>query len=263
MSRHLINGDVGAFYSNMDVMTIDGSRLQIPASGVRGKPRSRGNEIRLVSSHDHRDPSRETRHCDTIAEPATPMLGFTGPSGSQRNDIVIDVRPRSDGKTNVEVQALLETNSFAVPLGYFLFWLALVLCNLLRPALTHAVCIALSPLPMLCILAHAVGIQPVWIGWGLMICGWMTPSVCALWSVQYSVCYLVSLIVFAVAGCRRVIPALCLGLVTLCSILALNQQWTGLEPKIWMTVAAFFTALACATAYTGGGKIIYRIKSTL
>ena len=258
MSRHLINGDVGAFCSGrMDVLTIDGSRLQIPSSGVRGKPRARGSDIRLASSHFPR-------------EMATPPseLAVTGPGAPdpKREDIVIDVRPRGDSNTrqaSLETQALLETSAIVVPVGYFAFALALALCNLLRPALTHAVCIALSPLPMLCILAHAVGIQPIWIAWGLVLCGWLAPSVCALWSVTYSMCYLVSLVSFAVAGCMRPIPALCLVAVLICAPLALNQQWTGLEPKLWMTVAVFFSALACATAYIGGGKIVYRMIKTV
>ena len=140
--------------------------------------------------------------------------------------------------------------------------LALGLCNLLQPALAQAVSIGLSPLPMLCLLAHALGVRPLCIGWGMILCMWFAPSVCALWSVPYSVCYLACLACFAVAGCRRLIPGLCLLAIAVCAPLALNPQWTGLEPKIWMTVAGFFAALACSTAYTGGGKIIYRmIKS--
>lgn len=255
MSRHLINGEVGVFRSGkMDVLTIDGSRLQIPASGVRGKSRMRGNDIRLSSGQVQREV------VGLIPDPVTPP---TGSAPSQRDDIVIDVRPRGEfnaKQMGTETQALLETTGVIVPLGYFAFALALALCNLLRPVLTRAVCIALSPLPMLCILAHAVGIQPVWIAWGLVLCGWLAPSVCALWSVFYSVCYLVCLVSFAVAGGLRVLPALCLVVVVICAPLALNPSWTGMEPKLWMTVAVFFSAVACATAYVGGGKIVYRVN---
>lgn len=235
------------------MLTIDGSRLQIPSSGVRGKSRVRGSDIRLATSQFKREV------VNPPTEPVTPP-----PCGvsSKRDDIVIDVRPRGDSnlkQASLETQALLETSAIVVPFGYFAFALALALCNLLRPALTHAVCIALSPLPMLCILAHAVGIQPVWIAWGLVLCGWMAPSVCALWSVIYSVCYLMCLVSFAVAGCMRPLPALCLVAVAICAPLALNPAWTGLEPKLWMTIAVFFSALACATAYVGGGKIVYRV----
>jgi hypothetical protein len=253
MSRHLINADVGVFRSGkMDVMTIDGSRLQIPSAGVRGKSRVRGNEIRLGTSKVPRD---------VVNLPVESVTAVPCNAPSERDEIVIDVRPRGDpgGKTGFETQALLETSAIVVPLGYFSFALALALCNLLRPASTHAVCIGLSPLPMLCIMAHAIGIQSVWIAWGLVLCGWLTPSVCALWNVLYSTLYLVCLVSFAVAGCLRIVPALCLVVIALCGPLALNPRWTGLEPKFWMTVAFSFSVLACAWAYTGGGKIIYRV----
>jgi hypothetical protein len=180
----------------------------------------------------------------------------------KREDVVIDIRPKGDLKACVEVQtSALEFPSLVVPLGYCVFCLSLALCNLLRPVLSHALCTALSPIPMLCILAHSVGIQPVWVGWGMLLCGWLTPTVCALWSIPYSVCYLACLVSLAVAGCRRVVPALCLCCVVVCSLMALNPQWTGLEPKLWITVEVSLSALACATAYAGGGKVIYRIKS--
>lgn len=254
MSRHIINGDVGAFCSGkMDVLTIDGSRLQIPSSGVRGKSRARGSDVRVLTNQFQRE---------VVTPPAEAPSSVPCSVLAKREDIVIDVRPRGDitqKQANPETQALLETSAVVVPVGYFAFALSLALCNLLRPALTHAVCIALSPLPMLCILAHAVGIQAVWVAWGLVLCGWMAPSVCALWSVPYSVCYLICLVSFAVAGCLRPLPALCLVAVAICAPLALNPAWTGLEPKLWMTVAVFFSALACATAYVGGGKIVYRV----
>jgi hypothetical protein len=270
MSRHIINDGMGALCGSMDVMTIDASRLQIPASGVRGKSRGRVCETRMASGLEHmqnRDLPCEPR-CDSQQEQVTPMLGCVGAAGGKREDIVIDVRPRGDARGDARLsgevqglQALLETPAIAVPMGYLGFWLALALCNLLHPRLTHAVCIALSPLPMLCILAHAVGIHPVWIGWGLTLCAWLPPSVCALWSVPYSAGYLVCLVALAVAGCRRPAPALCLAVIIACAPLSLNPQWTGLEPKIWMTVLGFFAAMACATAYVGGGKIVCRIKS--
>jgi hypothetical protein len=246
----------------MDVMTIDGSRLQIPSSGVRGKPRGRGIDIRLSSASGHRDGAHQSAKADAVV----PGPCSAGPSaGVKREDIVIDVRPRGDPAVKMaglEAQALLEIYPAVVPLGYFVFSLALALCNLLRPALTQAVCIALSPLPLLCILAHAIGIQPVWIAWALVLCGWLTPSVCALWSVVHSACFLVCLTAFAVAGCMRIAPSLCLLVVIACTPLALYPQWTGLEPKLWMTVAVFFSTLGCATAYSGGGKIIYRVTKS-
>ena len=265
MSRHIINDGMGALRESMDVMTIDASRLQIPAAGVRGKSRVRSGDIRLCTTfdptqHTGRDQTVEHRS-ETQQETVTPMLSCVSTVGGKREDIVIDVRPRGDGKPGMEAQTLLESPAISVPVGYLCFWLAMALCNLLHPRLTHAVCTALSPLPMLCILAHAIGIHPAWVGWGLTLCGWLAPSVCALWSVQYSVGYLVFLVSLAVAGCRRLIPTLCLSVVVACGSLSLQPQWLGLEPKVWMTIAGFFTALACATAYVGGGKIVYRIKS--
>ncbi len=242
----------------MDVLTIDARRLQIPASGVRAKSRAR--EIRIPPAQD--SDFHLVYDNSSASELVTPMLMSAGSTG-RREDVVLDVRPKGDPslKAATDVQTLLEFPPFVVPVGYFAFCLALALCNLLRPMLSHAVCIALSPIPMLCILAHAVGLQPAWVGWGLLLCGWLTPSVCALWSAPYSVLYLVTLVSLAVAGCRRVVPALCLLLVAACSPLALNPQWTGLEPKLWITVEVFLSALACATAYAGGGKIIFRIKT--
>jgi len=246
MSRNLINGDVECFYGKMDVLTIDARRLQIPASGVRGK--SRGREIQLSSGALSRDAHSEQ----------TPSVSMS--AGSKREDVVIDIRPKGDAKGVVETPGGWETHAITIPLGYFVFCLAIASCNLFWPAFSHAVCTGLSPLLMLCILAHSMSIQPVWIAWGMLICAWLTPSVCVLWSVEYSVLYLVSLVSFAVAGCRRLVPLLCMVVVFGCSPLALNPQWTGLEPKLWITVEVFFSALACATAYTGGGKIFYRIK---
>jgi len=250
MSRNLINGDMDCFYSKMDVLTIDARRLQIPASGVRGKPR--GREIQLSSTHAP-DSSRDGN------SEQTPPVAMS--AGSKREDVVIDIRPRVEAKGGAETQVLWENHSITVPLGYSAFCLAIALCNLFWPAFSHAVCTGLSPLLMLCILAHSMGIQQVWISWGMLICGWLTPSVCALWNVEYSVIFLISLVFFAVAGCRRLIPSLCLVVVVLCSPLALNPQWTGLEPKLWLTVEVFFSALACATAYSGAGKYIYKIKA--
>jgi len=270
MSRHIINERVEALQGKMDVMTIDASRLQIPASGVRGKSRGRGLDTRVASGPECalqrsqvRDPACDHR-VDPLHEPVTPMLGCVGPAGGKREDIVIDVRPKGESRSGGEVQSfqtLLETPAMAVPVGYLVFWLALAVCNLLQPTLTNAICIALSPLPMLCILAHAVGIHAVWIGWGLCLCAWLAPSVCALWSAPYSAGYLVCLVSLAAAGCRRPAPALCLAMVVACALFSLNPRWTGLEPRIWLTVSGFFAALACATAYAGGGKIICRIKS--
>ena len=168
----------------MDVMTIDASRLQIPASGVRGKSRNKGCDMRITTGSEnaqHRDPPCDYR-CEPQQEPVTPMLGCVYPSGGKREEMVIDVRPRGDvrcagGGDAQSLQTLLETPAMVVPMGYLIFWLALALCNLLHPRVTHAICIALSPLPMLCILAHAVGIHPVWIGWGLTLCAWLAPSV--------------------------------------------------------------------------------------
>jgi hypothetical protein len=97
----------------------------------------------------------------------------------------------------------------------------------------------------------------------MLLCGWLTPSICALWSVQYGVYYLICLVSFAVAGCRRPIPSVCLVAVAVCSPLVLNPQWTGLEPKLWITIEVFLSAIACATAYTGGGRVVYKIKTVM
>lgn len=234
----------------MDVMTIDPSRLQIPSAGVRAKSRiGRGVDVRFIT---------EGRP-EPASDPPLPVIG----GGAQRDDLVIDIRHRGEPKPSVEMQVLLDTPSYVVPVGYFIFSLALALCNLIHPLMSHAVCIALSPLPMLCILAHAVGIQPVWIGWGFILCGWLLPSVCALWSVRYGVGYLLCLALFAVAGSRRPVPVTCLVVVLICSLLALFPHWTGVESKLWITVIAFLTTLTCAAAYAGGGKIVYRIKTPL
>jgi hypothetical protein len=257
MSRNPINDDIGLLGRAMDVLTIDASRLQIPSTGVRGKPRPRGVDVRFAaySAGHERDASR----ADPTEAPA-PALGVAC-SASKRDDVVIDIRTKVEQKSGAEVQALLETPVFAVPVGYLVFCLALAMCNLLQPVLAHAICIALSPLPMLCILAHAVGVQPVWIGWGLTICGWLAPSICALWSVWSGVCYLACVSVLAFGGCRRVIPGLCMLVVVFCSCMALNPHLAGLEPKIWITVEAAFAALTCASAYAGGGKVICRVKN--
>jgi hypothetical protein len=247
MSRNPINEGIGMFMRPMDVMTIDANRLQIPSAGVRAKSRiGRGVDVRFITE-SRREP---------ISDPPIPVIG-----ASHRDDVVIDIRPRSEPKPSIEMQVLLDTPPYVVPAGYFIFCLALALCNLIQPTMSHAVCIALSPLPMICILAHSVGIQPVWIGWGLVLCGWLLPSVCALWSVGYGVGYLVCMAVFAVAGCRRPIPFVCLLVVIVCSLLALFPHWTGVESKLWITVVAFFATLTCAASYVGGGKIVYRIKN--
>ena len=240
------------FMRPMDVMTIDASRLQIPSSGIRAKSRvGRGVDVRFIT---------ESRSVST-AEQDTPVVSGIA-NVSHRDDVVIDIRPRGEPKSSIEMHVLLDTPFYVVPAGYFIFCLALALCNLIHPLMSHAVCIALSPLPMLCILAHAVGIHPVWIGWGLVVCGWLLPSVCALWSVKYGVGYLICVAVFAVAGCRRLIPLTCLVLVMFSSFMALFPQWSGMESKLWTTVVAFFAALTCAASYTGGGKIVYRIKNS-
>jgi hypothetical protein len=261
MSRHLINGDSGVFGSGkMDVMTIDGSRLQIPSSGVRGKSRVRAGDAWLALDKPQRDPSHHV--VDSVASVSCSVI----PNGNaKREEIVIDVRPRGEStpKTaGVETQQLFEAPSIVVLVGYLAFSLALALCNLLRPTLAQTVCVALSPLPMLCILAHAIGVQPTWIACGLVLCGWLAPCVCALWTVSFSVGYLVCLVSLVVAGSFKPLPALCLVAVIVCAPLALNPSWTGLEPKVWTTVSFFFAALACATAFAGGGKGVYRVLKT-
>ena len=247
MSRNPINEDMGLLGRAMDLLTIDGSRLQIPSSGVRGKPRGRGVDLRFMSIAPGPGPGPGQER--DLSEAACAPF--------KHDEVIVDVRPRAP----VEAQVVLETPMLAVPLGYFAFCLALALCNLLQPLSARTACVALSPLPMLCILAHAAGVRPVWVGWGVTVCGWLVPSVCALWSVVFGVCYLIGLSVLVVAGCRRPLPGACLLTVIACSGLALNPQWTGLEPKVYITVETFLTALTCASAYLGGGRVACRLKN--
>ena len=121
MSRCLINGDIGGFFSEMDVLTIDARRLQIPASGVRGKPRTK--ELRLPYAQ------YTNSNFEGVQEDVTPMMVS---SGSKREDVVIDIRPKVEPKAIAEVQMstlALDLPSLAVPLGYCTFCVCLALSN--------------------------------------------------------------------------------------------------------------------------------------
>jgi hypothetical protein len=249
MSRNGINEDmVVGFGRGMDLLTIDASRLKLPF----GKGRGRGAAHALLGSPGSPVEAKGLA-CGvrgrSDCEPAAP-----------RKDVVIDVRARGEPKPPpVESQSLLEIPGLLVPSGYALFALSLGLTNLISPGSGSAVCVLFSPVPMLCLAIHALGVQP-WVGAGLLLCCWTVPFVCAAWNLGYCLVLFVVLGVCVAAGTRRLLSSACLVALLLSMPLALQPQWTGVEQRWGVTVAGFFLALQCVAASAGGGRVVYRIK---
>jgi len=267
MSRRLINGELGGVGSEMDVLKIDGSRLQIPISGVRGKPRGINSEVHFPLNKGRKEAAPGYAG-EARTPPAAQCASASGASHggvSGHEEVVIDVRLRGDASSRsveVESQQSFDVPAITVLVCYFAFGVALALCNMVEPALTRTVGMALSPLPVFCILAHAFGVRRVWISCGLVLCALLAPSVCALWAVPYSALYFCCLASLVVGGCPmpRSVPFLLA--VFVCALLSLHPAWTGFEAKFWITVAFFFTVLTCALSFSWGFKTVYRLTKT-
>ncbi len=133
-------------------------------------------------------------------------------------------------------------------MGYTAFGVGLALCNLLAPQYTSKVCIALSPVPFICLLVQALtcmelGYRHLGPG-GVLLSACRLPYVCVLWSLHFSiplVCLLSgSLSVFYSMLHRDVLSWICLSGVCLCLLLAIPVPILQiLDPRWGMTVAMF------------------------
>ena len=286
MSRNPLYEDLpSSGMKNMDSLTLsalDASRLKIPFgnAGARARASSataafsdadqrselhaiqlkqecRGERQQEAGNHFsvHHNQLSANQHGSLATVPAPPPL-----APSVKKDVVIDVRARYEPRQQQgDTQTMLEIPGFVVPGGYSVFAISLCLANMTIPDLSSNVCVALSPVLMICLAIHALGV-PVWVSMGLVFCAWFTPAVCAAWRIHYTLCFFVVLGVLMAAGTRRMIASACLFALLMSMPLATQTHWTGLDPRWGLTMGGFFLALECVTASLGSGKIIYRIK---
>lgn len=164
---------------------------------------------------------------------------------------------------------------WALSVGYSLFGLGLGLGNLITPRHTGLVCVALSPLPVLCLLLQSLvslecpesdrhsDHRPLRLlgSLGLALSACLLPSACALWTPHLAIPLGLGLSWSAVA-CMRHRDALawtCLCGACLASVLALPVS-QFLEPWWGLTVSLFFACVLCFRAGLGAGRVGFVIK---
>lgn len=256
MSRNPLAGEsehgASLHAKGVDTLTLsafDAGRLKIPF-GSLNRPRL-AQQIAAPLPHARSDAVLEDRRQESMAQAGKP---------DPRRDVVVDVRACCEARPiQLEQQALIEIPGLFVPSGYAFFALALGLTNMLDPGAGGPVCVALSPLPMVCLVIHALGVQS-WVAGGLLLCAWLVPSVCFAWRLAFALGFFVLLGVLMAAGTRRMLVSTCLVALLLSMLLATQTRWTGLDSRWGVTLGGFFLALQCVTASFGGGKVVYRIR---
>ena len=171
MSRAPINAAVSELERQMDVMTIDPSCLRIPyksKKSVSSPPVNHYPVISLVhennSQHQHQ------------------ASGSVSIEIKRVEPVISDVNPDHPP---------ISIPGWFIITGYTFFSLSLALCNLfLKPSATSPVCILASPVAMLSLFAHALSVQPLFMGVGLLGSAWVLPSVCAIWSAEVGLYYI-------------------------------------------------------------------------
>ena len=166
-----------------------------------------------------------------------------------------------------------DVHGWVLAVGYSIFGLSLALGNLLAPQHTSKVCVAVSPIPFLCLLLQALacmerdrrdikhGLRTLGPS-GLMLSASALPSACVLWSVYLAIPLVLalSLSVFVCMRHRDTPASVCLAGVFLSLLMALPAPAEILGSLWGMTVAIFFVCSLCFLAGIGSGGMAFKIK---
>ena len=148
----------------LTLSALDTSRLKIPFANAA----SRGSPPLAISI------------CDARAE--SPRVKLR--QSEDRQEICRvkkEVRARCEPKQQQgDIQTTLEIPEFLVPSGYSVFAIGLGLANMIATTMGSGLCVALSPIPMLCLSIHALGV-PLWVGLGVGVCTTLVTLCASLW----------------------------------------------------------------------------------
>jgi hypothetical protein len=190
---------------------------------------------------------------------------FERSAKSQAPDITIEmcVEPRCEAVC--DASRAWEFAGWLIPTGYTLFGAALALSNLTLPSMASTVCVGMSPLAMLCLMAHAT-IVPFWAGACMMALAWFLPSVCAAWTLPAGVAFSLGLGVLVTVGVtvgaspgRWLVGSGLVGLILSLGF-SLTSSLHGVEPRWGVSVACFFLLVMCVLATRQMGRVVYKIK---
>jgi hypothetical protein len=271
MSRHTINEELynlgNQLKRGMDSITIvDPGRLRVPFGGGSKTPRKQS--WMTVSAQSGMEPYRDVEEDSCMQEVVMDL--------ARQPNIKLSLEPMmTHALTPINRQALehhLEVKGWTLSLGYSLFGLALALCNLLSTVSASMVCTVMSPIPMACLLLHALfsmesGVRHVGSYnlevWCLLISALLIPTACVSWSLYVSMplTLILSLSIVCSMRQRNVLVWVCMSGVCLSLVVAVpTSAMNILEPRWGMTVALFFMGLLCFLAGMGYGAMEFKIK---
>ena len=246
MSRSPIHGDVITFCGKgmENINSIDTGRLRLNL-GSKAKP--------------------------SISKPVWPVVEdqalhqSLSPQPPQTKDIVVEMQTITLRSAERQVENLEGLHGWAIAVGYMLFGMCMALANLLTLPCSH-ICVAASPIPMLCLLGQGLAVCGVdrqrHIGVLLCLCAWPVPLVCALWSLVSAAPLLCILAAGQCAASRHWGSVLCVfGLLSSLG-LALYGPGQGLDAKWGVTLSIFFLVSLCVVSSLSG-RAVFRIKYIL
>ena len=291
----LVGVDSGQGCKSNEVINIDFRDLNLDTSKLKMPFKSRqvqagGGEVRLNSvftkpelrlsgntPNYHHDVI--ANDCESIVTSSHAMPSIMSIKPPQDVTIELCVEPRSE--TRRDLGRAWEFAGWLVPTGYTLFGAALVLSNLTIPNAASTTCVCVSPLPMLCLLAHST-IVSFWVGVCLVVCAWSLPVVCSLWQLPVMTAFSFFLGAVVLVGStvsatststtatststtvtststRCLVGVGMLGL-SISLLFALTSSLHGIEPKWGASVAGFFLCIMCGLATRQMGKVVYKVK---
>lgn len=316
MSRKLINEEIydlgNQFVKGMDSLTIvDPGRLRVPFGGGGGKtPRKQswmtvsvpaGFSVEVDRSseigHDSVPPtaSHSPQYCppSSVRDPNNRSLSNhqlnLQPS---RQDVGVDMPRQSNIKLSLEPlihtspghllsgrqssEYQWEIKGWTLSAGYTFFGLSLALCNLISSAYTSRVCVAMSPIPVACLILQALFCMdqtPNHCSYRrsilspkaccLVVSALLVPTICISWNIYFSVA-LILFVSISVVYCQKqrgILVWICLLGLCLSLIVATPTHFAKFLDARWgMTVSLFFLGILSFLACVGIGGLELKIR---